>query len=608
MPKRVVDEVGSEDDGPPDFTINLEKWMKGTQLWEKEQGGADMDGNQGSFKGEAEDRNEEESESVPVGSSTPTRVEKSKEVPTVENERAKTPPLTRLDTEALQDKAAEEVFNQISALQAEVERLRLEAEESQAEKCMLEEQHLMLNEEYADLRQDLQDAMSVAARLEEDLKSEKEQLAQEMGKRRDNGIKVGSLRAKFEPIAQELAIAKSDAAAAKQTADAKIEGLEQRLQSSQGQMVTSQDEFESYRKASYAELEDLRSQLEKYEQDIASQQHDSEARERDLELQVAVLEEKVRVADESTTNITILRTELEYAQEQLSETRRVVETVEDENDRFALEIERQAQELEVLRAEVGQFRVSMQEKECTLQEVEGANKKLKEELERMQTVKHSEDRQEDNGAEQPDMANKEHQSDMEAVISKHESEVNSLKETLLRAAEGMKKREGRLASTHHEQVSSLKEQIASLEKQNADITAAAKNRRPTEMQTKLETAEASSTTKLRRAIRILSSKLKTTQADLVHTQQEATRSREDAEEMQRTNEAVNIELERKFAEVFEKREKEWRRRVALLLRDREKMGKALMWGWGKEEVGPMKGQGEKEGEERMGYRYRFAKR
>jgi hypothetical protein len=35
----------------------------------------------------------------------------------------------------------------------------------------------------------------------------------------------------------------------------------------------------------------------------------------------------------------------------------------------------------------------------------------------------------------------------------------------------------------------------------------------------------------------------------------------------------------------EKREKEWERRVDLLLKEREKMSKALLWAWGEKEVG-----------------------
>lgn len=32
------DVVDSEDDGPADFTLNLEKWMRGTEKWKKENG------------------------------------------------------------------------------------------------------------------------------------------------------------------------------------------------------------------------------------------------------------------------------------------------------------------------------------------------------------------------------------------------------------------------------------------------------------------------------------------------------------------------------------------------------------------------------------------
>lgn len=46
-----------------------------------------------------------------------------------------------------------------------------------------------------------------------------------------------------------------------------------------------------------------------------------------------------------------------------------------------------------------------------------------------------------------------------------------------------------------------------------------------------------------------------------------------------------VEMDAQIARSVEKREKEWERRVELLLKERERMSRALMWTWGEKEVG-----------------------
>lgn len=72
---------------------------------------------------------------------------------------------------------------------------------------------------------------------------------------------------------------------------------------------------------------------------------------------------------------------------------------------------------------------------------------------------------------------------------------------------------------------------------------------------------------------------------------------------------TTVAMDAKIARSVEKREKEWERRVELLLRERERMGKALLWTWGEKEVG----NGAKENvyaddgrKVRQGYRYKYA--
>ncbi|KAK2811485.1 hypothetical protein FQN50_002108 [Emmonsiellopsis sp. PD_5] len=77
-------------------------------------------------------------------------------------------------------------------------------------------------------------------------------------------------------------------------------------------------------------------------------------------------------------------------------------------------------------------------------------------------------------------------------------------------------------------------------------------------------------------------------------------------------ESAAAAIDRKFASVLKKREEEWEGRVERLLKDREKMGKVLMWTWGEKELGStarggVGGEG-KENRPPQGYKYRFVER
>ncbi len=79
----------------------------------------------------------------PLGTSTPAplRIHAIVEEGVDEEYKPKAPLLSRLNTEMLQEKAAEEVFDRISALQTEIESMRLEDEARRAAHQTLEEEH-----------------------------------------------------------------------------------------------------------------------------------------------------------------------------------------------------------------------------------------------------------------------------------------------------------------------------------------------------------------------------------------------------------------------------------------------------------------------------------
>ncbi|KAL2863505.1 putative spindle pole body associated protein SnaD [Aspergillus lucknowensis] len=86
-----------------------------------------------------------------------------------------------------------------------------------------------------------------------------------------------------------------------------------------------------------------------------------------------------------------------------------------------------------------------------------------------------------------------------------------------------------------------------------------------------------------------------------------------------TKDETAASMDLRIARSVEKREREWERRVELLLKERETMSKALLWSWGEKEVPHIKGkdkttESDKEnadedgGKRRQGYRYKYIKR
>ncbi|KAL1970858.1 hypothetical protein VTN77DRAFT_2692 [Rasamsonia byssochlamydoides] len=80
-------------------------------------------------------------------------------------------------------------------------------------------------------------------------------------------------------------------------------------------------------------------------------------------------------------------------------------------------------------------------------------------------------------------------------------------------------------------------------------------------------------------------------------------------------EEAAADVDRRIARSVEKREREWERRIDLLLKERDKMSKALLWAWGEKEVGRTKepGGAAAAGDDaaargpKQGYRYKYVR-
>ena len=721
--------IDSEDDGPEDFTLNLEKWMRGSEKWRKEEGGnmqEELDQRRGEepgkdedrkeledTSGQAEDQNEpnvdedqeelgnasvqpedqnekdvdedpeevgdmnaqpydqseelndevdnniveevcEESVFEPLGTSTPALQKYHKVVgsdlkATGNHGGLRPPPISRMNTEMQQNRAAEEVFDQIAALQVEVEQLRVGNENNRKINEMLKRAHVADQEEIGRLRDELQTVKEEAVKSQGEAKANEKAMVLERKSREDAGSKFGSLRAKFEPMMQELGVARSTAAAEKKVANDKIVTLEAKFATSQmdlakertqskalqdeikelsseiqackrrvssqqeafnaqclefqAEVVKQRQDLTATQDIKQAEISSLRSELLAHEHKLSSHQQTSKNREVDHMLEITQLINKVEANRDLESSLDILKMELDHAHKQLRETRLIVETVEQENDRFTERNERQRQENADMAA-------LLSSKTTALEAAVSTVERLNDERTHQQAEKHAGDTEAEAHQLELKLQKQEHQSSINALRTAHEKELKSLKSTLVRAGEGMRKREHRIEKSHREEVASLRQKIASLEKSAAAATKLAK---PTE-QTAVSPNTAT-TTELRTAIRAISSKLSAATAALQATRLALTESedalaasRAEAVEIRAANQEVNRELEARFAAAVEKREKEWRGRVKVLFWEREKMGKALLWAWGKEEMGE---QGKEEGEgseKKQAYRYRYVER
>lgn len=704
--------VGSEDEGPEDFTLNLEKWMRGNEKWQRDRG-ADLeetdeqkaDGIVGQqederewtghtedereYENDAEDNPEEddgegqheemqesenmrihkdhadESDFEPLSSSTPAPLKSQKyptqvDVGSADNGNLQPPPLSRFNTETLQNRAAEEVFDQISELQAEVERLRLGDQNDRYINEMLKRAHVSDQEENGRLKIELQNLKEVVVGLQEEKGAIEKAMARDRKVCEDAGSKVGSLRAKFEPMVQELAVVRSTADAEKKVANSKIATLEAELLTSKMEIIKEQQDCKVVQDAKQDEINNLRSalkdlkreasdrrqaieaqllasqreiaevrkdfealnttnedkisrlkaKLESCQIDVLSHQRALKGREQDHTVEVTKLIAQLEAAKDLESdlavqkmdvkdlesNLAVQKMDLDHVHDQLRDTRRIVQTVKQENERLTKETERQSKEIDEITGQLTR-------KETELQAAESSIDKLQDQLAGRGGEKHSGTTDTEAQAHESALKDlqQQHQTGIQEMKTAHEKELKSLKLTIVRAGDGMRKRKHQAKKSHREELASLRQKIASLEKS----VAASKTPIP-------DPPPSADIAELRNGVRILLSQLTTntaalqaTRLALTESQDALVESRIQTAEIRASKAEVIQQLEEKFEVAVETREKEWRRRIGIMFRDREKMGKALLCAWGREEVGD-KGKDAEGG--KQGYRYQFVQR
>lgn len=233
-------------------------------------------------------------------------------------ESGRPPPPSRLNTEKIQNRAAEEVLDQISALQAELEKLQLQDESNRYMNEMLKRAHVGDQEENGRLRADLRNVKEEAVKWQAQASALEKAMGMEQKARDDANAKIGSMQAKMELTVRELEAVRSTAEAQKSAAGAKIAELQDKIRASQMNLVKELQEHKISHDSNQGVMKDLRSDLQEHNTIQASNQ--SLINDLRSELQ----EHKI-VQESNQSVINELRTELEDSQRQLSRLQQLFE-------------------------------------------------------------------------------------------------------------------------------------------------------------------------------------------------------------------------------------------------------------------------------------------
>ncbi|KAL8956013.1 MAG: hypothetical protein Q9183_006449, partial [Haloplaca sp. 2 TL-2023] len=422
-----------------------------------------------------------------------------------------------MNTEAMQDRAAQEVFDQISALQTETERLRSENSDLISAHRSGQHANVQHQKECRMLKTQVDDLRSEVKRLQDsEFRASQKVLRLEQEIKRDSS-KVGSIRAKFEPLSQELETVKLRAEADKQCADSTINALKSDIKASKDHAAKAQADLTMAHSTHDSEIESLKAELDalrtksQHREDVLKEQ--LQAKEGAIDILKA---ERAKANPDDGVNVKDL-------QEQLAQSRRQLQNVEDENEFLVSDNERQAEEISNMQQTLEEER---------LNRLSSANDKvaeLEDEIARMQAQKTTDLVSYADHQSALDELRVEHSIALTKLTKDHKDEVQTLRAAIMKAAEGMKKREQRIISSHQEESQNLKKQIKRLEA-GAKTGATTSDEIPTGVKT--TTDESNTIAQLRTQISTLNTRLNSTRKDL---QQASAQAEEYRTQMSQSN-------------------------------------------------------------------------
>ena len=560
------DEMPSEDDGPEDFTLNMAKWMKGDDKWVKKEDIKAKEDDPKDKNGPCDDESlseklerdfreidnhvggfEEESLFEPAASSTP----QSQRNIEVESEplQSQDQLLAQAGQQFEETKGhgtEEEIFRRISALQTEVESMRTEEENMRRDNARMSQENELM-------------------------KIQRDQAQRKLGEwDHQTYINRKNDHLRLEQVREQLQDANNNRAAL----EAELEDTRDRLQQADDTATTLEAELEDLRHNHSEELDSVRALLE--------QQKLETEHERSKSLTIA--HEAAKLAETRQHNEVAIQklsaevekanSELENGCDQLRESRRISEEVENENESLRQEVSRQSKELSYAQEQLQDKFIELQAAHASIAELQAKG------------ASNEEDAAEEAAEAATERSNREHSAIVASLKVQHAKERSLLTAALKKAGQTHKTREAALKESHESQMLQLQNQIKSLEHQVAEQN---------------ESSTHSVEDELRSAIRVLSTKLEKSHQATRVARADAEAARQEALSMKEMNDAVNAELELRFVEATRQRENEWMRRANLLFKDRDRMGRVLLQSWGREEMGaPEEG-------DKQAYRYKYVK-
>ena len=580
-----LESLGSEDDGPPDFTLNMEKWMRGTEKWKKEGGRIENDrhDDEGQISEEkesaggesVEDKKEdvgEDSDFLPLHASTPVPYLASKEnVPEPsDTQNIAHRPSSRLHTEAVHTTTSDEVSDKIRDLQIKIEQLQMEDGKHQLVKNSLQLENSTLRDEIDGLRDELSEVRGTISKMRQQIKVTDKERESERKSQEEAKSKVSSLQNKLEPVVQELAIARSTAEVEKRHSEAKILVLEGKLLSTQETLMKQQIDAHFAQEIKNNENIRLKSELDICKGEARAYQQTLYTREEDHRVAVGVLHKKLDAGHEAQSRADVLKMELDHALEQLAESRRIVNTIEDENDRLTQENERQ-------RDELNETATILTGKDASLAAAKSTIDELRDDVSRLKGEKNIGMIGEDVHDEEIRRIRQQYREELRTAQVVHQQKQSDLNANMLRLQDGMRREAIRLQRTHEDEIKSLKHEVATLKSRL--------RKSPTDL-------PAATIVEYRNTVRTLSTKLNvanetilSTRHSLAEAHKSLAISTSDVDRLNKKFEAFKPAVKKHYQDQLHQHELEWRTKMNAVLKDREVIVQQLFVMWGKEEMG-----------------------
>ena len=552
-------EVLSEFGGPEDFTEHLSEYMLGIRQWKKpttnedteiahkdeyaEDGTHNLDSQVGApqaFNDNHAGGIDEESLFEPASSSTPpsrrsgsVRVRSRDVSPEVPSPVLQNPK-TRSNSASEQD-----LFQRVSALQAELERMRSEEQKRLQRQEDLEQENDELRKENDEAHKRFEEIEKLS---QPDLESTDHQ---------KSGVDEAELG----------------------KARATIDNLKEALHTTRSKLDNVQAEYEEMIDTESEEIAQLRLELEEQKSMTEMERNKSFVIAREAAKLAETKEQNEVVIKNLQDEAKTVRSDFDQAQGELQETRRILREVEEENESLHQNAKELTSAMKELRDQAEAKAVELRAAHVSIAEFR---------------AKSNDDAPRENIDEQQAAKIKylqeEHDKIIDGLKTQNAKDIDKLATALKTATQSRQKNEAELKRAHALEMADLQKRIATLE----------------------QAEEAPSThsieDELRTAIRVLNSKLSAANSAARSARLDAEAARREAVETAEINRSVNEELEKRFSHAIEKREAEWHRRVQLLFKERDKMGKALLREWGRDEIG------KKDRGERQAYRYKYVKR